>query len=336
MVLSGLWPILLFNAVLLSILLCKPLPHHIRVVTDNLAQCLGPLAAALWALHGARKSITQSSSRWASTFLGLGVLGFSIGQIIWTYYELGLHQTTPFPSWADAGFLSAYPFLFLGVLGLPTRPLPWPSRLRALFDGLMIMLALLTFSWYFVLGPTLMQGGETFLARAIGTAYPLADLVLLSSGLILAYRAGGTTLRPVAVPLTLGFISIIGIDSVFDYQTLHGTYVTGHPVDVGWPLGYMLVAVAARAMRSVKIADDLEMAFLPQTPLFSQITGASKLTRAISRMIRVCPSLIPYTVVPAVVGLVWHTVRTVGDEKLEPGVYTGACLWSSFFCCVSS
>ena len=109
--------------------------------------------------------------------LGLSLLGFTAGQGISTYYESVLYQPVPFPSWADAAYLGAYPFLFLAILLMPTRPLSITSRTRILLDGLMFMAGVVTFSWYFILGPTLFQGNETLFAKIVGTAYPAAELV---------------------------------------------------------------------------------------------------------------------------------------------------------------
>jgi diguanylate cyclase (GGDEF)-like protein len=317
---GGFVPILLFNLLVLGLLLCHGVPKHTRVVVDNLSQCLGPLAAFLWSLHGRRIKAVRGKrlACWAPTFLGLGVFGYVVGQCIWTYYELVLHRATPFPSWADAGYLIAYPFLFLGVLGLPTRPLPLAARLRALSDSVLIMIALATFSWYFVLGPTLMQGGETRLARVLGTAYPLSDLILLCCVCILSFRAGGVALRPVVIPLGIGLASIIAIDTVFDFQTLHNTFESGRPVDVAWTLGYMLVAVAAHAARRVAVAPEQITPVVPAKPV--------EIREWFGRLRATAPALMPYTVVPAVTLLLWHTAHTRGDGKLEPGVYAGAVL----------
>ena len=124
---SGYAPVLIFNILLLGVLLCHALPHSTCVVTDNLAECLGPLIASIWCLRGRWGGATRGIARWAPMFLGLGVLGYAIGQGIWSYYEIVLHRATPFPSWSDVGFLSAYPFLLLGILTLPTCQMP-PCR----------------------------------------------------------------------------------------------------------------------------------------------------------------------------------------------------------------
>ena len=49
--------------------------------------------------------------------------------------------------------------------------------------------------------------------------------------------------------LGLAFMIIVLTDSIYDYQELHNAYVTGTMLDVGWPLGYMLVGLGARALR---------------------------------------------------------------------------------------
>ena len=76
-----------------------------------------------------------------------------------------LHQAPPFPSLADVGYLSLYPFLLLGIL-LAARPMPVALRTRIALDGLMIMTAAVTFSWYFILGPVIQQGLRRRLRRS--------------------------------------------------------------------------------------------------------------------------------------------------------------------------
>ena len=103
--------------------------------------------------------------RWAPILLGLGILSWFLGQMIFTYYEWVLDQPPPLPSIADLGYLSVYPFLLLGILLLPARPVPVAARTRIALDGLMTMTAAVTFSWYFILGPVMQQGSETTLPR---------------------------------------------------------------------------------------------------------------------------------------------------------------------------
>ena len=187
--------------------------------------------------------------RWAPILLGLGIISWIFAQVLFTYYDLVLHQAPPFPSLADVGYLSLYPFFLLGILLLPSRPMPVALRTRIALDGLMIMTAAVTFSWYFILGPVIQQGTETTLAKAVATAYPLADFVLIACLVILALRPGEHALRRAVYLLALGVGSLVVLDSIYAYQTLNETYVTGTMWDFGWPGAYMLIALGAFAVR---------------------------------------------------------------------------------------
>jgi hypothetical protein len=107
----------------------------------------------------------------------------------------------------------------------------------------MIMTAAVTFSWYFILGPVMQQGSETILAKAVSSAYPLADIVLIACLIILASRPEEHNLLPAVSLLAIGLTLIVVADSNFAYWSLHDTYATGTLPDVGWSLGYMLVWV---------------------------------------------------------------------------------------------
>src|SRR5919107_1712305 len=194
--------ILLFNALLVAWILLAPGSDRLLAAVVNAAQFVGPLLAVplcfggLWR-RGRRASRAEAGpaalrrgQRWATVLLGLGVLSWVVGQAVFTYYEWVLRQPPPLPSLADVGYLSVYPFLMLGILLLPARPVPVASRTRLAIDGLMIMTAAVTFSWYFVLGPVMQQGTETTLAKAVSTAYPLADIVLIACLVILPSRPG--------------------------------------------------------------------------------------------------------------------------------------------------
>jgi hypothetical protein len=193
--------ILLFNGLLIVCVLIKPGSDRMLAFVINTAQFIGPLFVLplcfggilrrMWGRGVSQADVgpaVTTGKRWAPVLLGLGLLSWVFGQMIFTYYEWVLDQPPPLPSIADLGYLSVYPFLLLGILLLPARPVPVTARTRIALDGLMIMTAAVTFSWYFILGPVMQQGTETTLAKAVATAYPLADIVLIACLIILASR----------------------------------------------------------------------------------------------------------------------------------------------------
>src|SRR6266566_2767578 len=168
--------ILILTGLFVTYLLVKPgWPERVTLV-DNIIQGLlegvGLMLALPFFVQGIgrikqsspsfaeRVASVKTSQRWVPLLLGLGILSYIIGQALWTYNEdiLRLPASELFPTWADAGFLGSYPFVLLALLLLPTRPLAADTRTRIVLDSLMIMVGITTFSWYFILGPTILQG----------------------------------------------------------------------------------------------------------------------------------------------------------------------------------
>src|SRR5215213_238426 len=320
--------VLLFNGLLVAVVLFKPVSDATLALVVNTAQFVGPLLVLPLCFGGLLRwmwgrgtsqapvgSALTKGQRWAPVLLGVGILSWVLGQAIFTYYEWVLGQPPPLPSIADVGYLSVYPFLLLGILLLPARPIPVASRTRIALDGLMIMTGAVTFSWYFILGPVMQQGTQTILAKAVSSAYPLADIVLIACLIILASRPEEHTLLPAVSLLALGLTLIVVADSNFAYWSLHETYATGTLPDVGWSLGYMLVALGAFAARLAPSEEERTSSEPGDTPT----STVSTLTEQ-----RVWTSLLPYVLVPAVGVLVVYAWRTSGGgSSLATGVYIG-------------
>src|ERR687894_490798 len=318
--------VLLFNGLLVAVVLFKLGSDATLALVVNAAEFIGPLLVVPLCFGGLltwmwRRGTSEArvgpevtrGQRWAPVLLGLGILSWVLGQAIFTYYEWVLDQPPPLPSIADVGYLSVYPFLLLGILLLPARPIPVASRTRIALDGLMIMTAAVTFSWYFILGPVMQQGSETILAKAVSSAYPLADIVLIACLVILALRPGEHTLRLAIRLLALGLVLVVVADSNFAYLSLHDAYATGMLLDVGWSLGYMLVALGAFAARLAPTGE--EATTTPDEPGDTS-RSASPLAEQ-----RVWSSLLPYILVPAVGILVVYAWRTsAGNGSLALGV----------------
>ncbi|HZG67168.1 MAG TPA: ATP-binding protein, partial [Herpetosiphonaceae bacterium] len=118
--------------------------------------------------------------------------------------------------------------------------------------------------------------------------------------------------------MALGLTLIVVADTNFAYWSLYDAYATGTLPDVGWSLGYMLVALGAFAAR---LAPSGEAATTSDEPGDTR-RRASPLAEQ-----RVWASLPPYVLVPAVGILVVYAWRTsAGSGSLAAGVYLGAAL----------
>ena len=137
------------------------------------------------------------------------------------------------------------------MLAFPRRAERAVLQARSLLDGAVIATSLLYTSWALVLGPVFRAGHTGVLEQAIALAYPVGDVVLVTVVFVVVarIRVGGA---PVLL-LAAGLVGLAVADTGFADLTQDGTYRTGTPTDVGWFLGYLLVAATARRPAAVGI-----------------------------------------------------------------------------------
>jgi hypothetical protein len=195
-------------------------------VICGIAVLRGTPGRATWAL------LTASSFVWG------------LGQTVWCYYALVKGTPAPFPSLADAGFLTAVPLAFVALLLFPGGPHRIGYRLQGLADGCVIAASLLFASWATVLGAVYRAPSSGTLTPAVSIAYPIGDLIMVSLVIMLISRAG----RHGRVPLGLvmaGCVLFAFADSAFTYLTTVNGYQGPSLLDTGWVAGYLLVAIGA-------------------------------------------------------------------------------------------
>lgn len=217
------------------------------------------LLSAIWPRGRREKTEPWIGMEQLSWFLvGLGIIMWAMGEMCWRYY-IAMGQS-PFPSIADLGY-STFPLLaFVGLLLQPS-PDVRSRRVVLLLDSLISMGSIFAIAWYLLLGALSQMPGEASLAKFLGIYYPTADIALLSCVVFLLLRGQGgvyqARARRVSLLLVvLGLCCFVFSDFVFNVQNNAGSYVEATWIDLGWPLGLMLVGVAAYMRR-----------FLPATPL---------------------------------------------------------------------
>ena len=91
--------ILLFNGLLAAWVLLKPGSDAVVAIVVNVAEFVGPLLVLPLCFGGLRRLWRRGTSRtdnrtaetigqrWAPVLLGIGILSFAFGQMVFTYYE---------------------------------------------------------------------------------------------------------------------------------------------------------------------------------------------------------------------------------------------------------
>ncbi|MCL4561506.1 MAG: EAL domain-containing protein [Chloroflexi bacterium] len=209
-------------------------------VTYLLMNCLA--TAALF--YAARRSLANSrKAARAWTILGLGQLFFVLGDLVWAVYEIVL-QENPFPSLADVFYLAYYPFFMFGILLIVGKSRTKREKITHSLDIGVIMLASSLGIWNYLIGPAVMGNQDSWLATLLNMAYPIGDLLLCWALLRLLYSPAEDENPWVIVSLAGSLVAMIISDSIFSYQSLAGTYVSGGLFEFGWLVSYLLTCVA--------------------------------------------------------------------------------------------
>ena len=218
----------------------QPVGQAFLIPADMAALC-----ATLLAARRCRGSRDLRSFWWV---MSAAIAAETIADVFLLRYSIESSEP-PFPTVADAFFLSFYVLLFAALLRVPVAPVTRARRLRILLDGTTLVLGGGAVVWYFVLGPTVKAGGQSTLAMAVSLAYPVGDLILLAGLAAVLLRRSPPSLRVPLLLVAAGMLASILADVVYGYGVLHNTYKSGDPIDTLYVLEFLLFALAGISQR---------------------------------------------------------------------------------------
>jgi two-component system cell cycle response regulator len=214
---------------------------------------------------------TRRRERGVWTLIGLGLLLWSGGDLVWTLW-LGNLENPPYPSVADGLYLGSYIAIYTGLLLLlrerlrPIRPAQW---LDGAVGGLAAAAVVAALVFPSLAGIT---HGDT-IDVAFNLAYPVCDVLQLTL-VVMAFGLNRWRVDRSWLLLGLGQLANVVADSAFSYQSAVGTYVAGSWVDTLWPVGATLTAAAAWQLASRRTVDEVVGRTLPLTAGFAGVALA--------------------------------------------------------------
>ncbi len=229
--------------VVLAILLTEAVWLVARLPGAALASDFGAVAVASWAcfacLRASRRHPAPLRRFWAllAVTVGLAVLG----RALWTAQRIAgdaLPHTPLIGALFTLGIITGTAALLCSF----AAPRSVVGRARTVLDGVIVGLALIPIGWVVVFRD-LATADLVGPLRTFGLLYPMLDLMQLT---ILVAVAGPA--RPMWRPLTLigGSLIIRAVaDATYVSLFAHGSYAPGHPIDVCWPLSYLLIGIAS-------------------------------------------------------------------------------------------
>lgn len=167
------------------------------------------MAAVAAILVGVRRYEPVRRGPWYLMAAGVGL--WTSGDAAWAWL-VHIAEVEPFPSVADVLYLLAYPLLAAALLMLGRRRgAPWNAS--AMLDALIIATVAGLVLWVAFMIPSWTDPEGTLLARLVGVAYPIADVMLVSQ---LVHLGGVRRERTGAMRLlALAFVVMLAADVLF-------------------------------------------------------------------------------------------------------------------------
>lgn len=183
------------------------------------------------------------------TFQSLGLLAWSIGTMVFAYYNLVLMVEVPYPSWADAAYVLTSPFWILGMYNLSKVTGAQFSLRQKSGKLLFVLLPLVTLTIATVvvvkygLGGELNLVGETLAESFLNYFYPIDSIIALTLAVMvygLSYRFLGGVYKVSIYLILAGFTVRYFSDLAFSVTTAQESFFVGSWVDM---LGVTYLAI---------------------------------------------------------------------------------------------
>ncbi len=177
-------------------------------------------------------------------FLALAVLASTLGDGAWWLIQQAQGRV-PVPSPADPLYLAFYPLFVAGLVLLPAMPQTPGQRFKLGLDMGSTLLAGALLFWTFAFGPLVSSSDLSTLSLGVALAYPAGDIALFSALLLLLSRRVSPASQPALKLLAAGAAFMLLTDTLFSYQVVDDTYISGGFVDLGYTITYIFFALAA-------------------------------------------------------------------------------------------
>ncbi len=177
-------------------------------------------------------------------FLGFGLFFLALGDVAW--FILDLLGQEPFPSIADILYILYYPLFSIGLLIIPVERKT--KKLKSIFDFCITSAAVATILWIFLLKPVIFSGGSP-IEVLVSAIYIIGDFIVLFILIdLIMNKIGSLKFRAINIFLA-GIIILLLSDLLFSYGEFYGFYYSGCLLDLGWIIGYLLLAVSTVEFR---------------------------------------------------------------------------------------
>ncbi|MBV7504308.1 EAL domain-containing protein [Bacillus sp. sid0103] len=218
--------------------------HHKQAFLDWGGICfqiIACLTSVSWLMNTFFKHKGRAKSFWL--MLGLGILSYLIGTLIWTFYEFVLNDKGEAHTLPGIFWICQNGFYFIALLVLMNEIRSHLLTIRFFLDMLIVMSVATTFNWIFIMNP-LINHKSMLEFNLTEIMYPILDLGVLV-GVLCFYAAQNRMFnKPTSYLLISGFLIQIIADSIFSYLKVMKIYSVGSVNEPLWILSILLIGLS--------------------------------------------------------------------------------------------
>jgi diguanylate cyclase (GGDEF)-like protein len=198
------------------------------------------LLAVVGVVVGVRRNRIQPTRPWM--WCATGLASFVIGDICYYLLERVSDGSPPFPSIADAFYLTMYPLMIIGLTSMLRRVAPDRSR-TSMIDALVVGIAIFGILWVLFVDTVIERAEHTTAALITQLAYPVMDVALLA---VAARLVVVLHMRHKPYALIVGSIASLAVaDIAYGIYNTQGLFKTGLFIDLFWLGFYVQFGIAA-------------------------------------------------------------------------------------------
>lgn len=188
--------------------------------------------------------------------IAASVVLFTLGDATWAFTELVQQRDVPYPGLPDLFYVALYPAFGIGLFmaAFAYRRLVdvrWPLVLTA------IVTLALSAALAVVVIPVLLRDKVGIAETTLSVFYPLGDLLFqLAPALFVALIIVRLHEGALAWPwwaIVAGVIVVAVADTSYSWLEAEQLYYSGHMVDIGWMLGYLLIGIGGSLALDVNV-----------------------------------------------------------------------------------
>jgi hypothetical protein len=233
---------------MVAVLAIAGVDSTVRLYYSNALQLMSSLGCGMICLLVMDTFPAGSPLRNSWRFIGAGVMAWGAGATIFAGYP-PLHggEDTPYPYYADIGYLLTSPLITMGLLSFKRG-----AGLAAPTWGkiLAVLVLLVSGCWgYYANREGLSGQGTAMTLTSLG--YMLFDPVLLAMTVLTATSFSGGIVGETWWKVVIGVAFYFFANQAFTYLNLIDNYTTGSWIDMGWMLGFGCIAWAALTARKL-------------------------------------------------------------------------------------